>query len=185
MASNGTHRINSKRPARDVIWLQAFWVNKEKPSCKGSNLRDKSYAVRMKLKSQKLRLFANCRQTEIDRTEGANQKTFTRSHEAADIHTDTVTHSSHLNMSYYGFRQVQQTVHITSSIKITLTMTTDIKNQLFTRKNPLLRRHYLQLKDCANILNFHYYTTQTVFQGVAKQKRWKWNLVLLNSKTPL
>lgn len=106
------------------------------------------------------------------RTVGADQKTFTRSHEAADIYTDTVTHSSHLNMSYYGFRQVQQTVHFTSSIKITLTMTTDIKNQFFTMKNPLLIRHYLQLKDCANILNLHYYTTQTVFQGLAKQIRW-------------
>lgn len=88
----------------------------------------------MKLKCQKLRLSANSRQTEIDRTVGANQKTFTRSHEAAYIHTDTVTHSSRLNMSYFGFRQVQQTVHFTSSIKITLTMTTDIKNQLFTKE---------------------------------------------------
>lgn len=48
------------------------------------------------------------------------QKSFTGSHEAAKIDTNSISHSSNLNSNYSGFGQAQKVVHFISSVKIVL-----------------------------------------------------------------
>jgi len=48
------------------------------------------------------------------------EKSFTRSHKTAEIDTNTIPHSSHLNLCHSGFGQVQYIAFFCSSVKIFL-----------------------------------------------------------------